>query len=301
MVRPNAGPKRRRSRAYFPAEDVKGASVSDDEVIFLVFSIGLAVVCAPFILGWLKHRLYLRGNAAAAVPLLGIAAAMGWITWVLQYQADPSVVGVYQFFYWIMGLAILLGPAIWALSLYGLRISVDVYQRRNMAVAIAIAAWIGATGLIFGGCNWGEADATGDGEGGWWIPLGFFAAGWCGLIIVTVIYLRGERHSLRKRLVQDRNRGDARAAASYVLSTAIVVTRAVAGDFQGWAAGMWGVGTVVGLMITHEFCRRAIPTVVETIDDPWASAQPSRWMESGLYFLISLGFWALSYWLEPNL
>ncbi len=275
--------------------------MSDDEVIFLVLSIGLALICTPFILGWMKHRLYLRGNAAAAVPLLGIVAAMGWITLVLQNYADPSVVGVYQLFYWVMGLAMVLGPAFWVLSLYGLRISVDVYQRRNMAVAIVIAAWVLATGLIFGGSNWGEADTSGDGEGGWWIPLGFFAAGWLGLLIVTAIYLRSERHSLRQRLVQDRNRGDARAAASYVLSTAIVLTRAVAGDFQGWTSGMGGLASVVGLMITHEFCRRAVPTLVTTVDDPWAGPQPQRWLEAALYLLISLGFWAVSYWLTPNL
>jgi len=275
--------------------------LSEDEIIFLVLSIAGAVIAAPFILGWLKHRLYLRGNAAAAVPLLGIAAAMGWIVWVLRNHADASVVGVYQWFYAVMGLAILLGPAFWALSLYGLRITVDVYQRRNTAVAIAIAAWVLATGLIFGGANWGDADATGDGEGGWWIPLGFFAAGWAGLCLVTAIYIRSERHSLRQRLVQDRSRAEARAAASYVLSTAIVVTRAVAGDFHGWSSGMLGLGTVVGLMITHEWCRRAVPTLVSTADDPWGGTEPQRWVEASLYLLISLGFWAASYWLAPNL
>lgn len=274
--------------------------VSEDEVFFLIGSIGFALVCLPFMLGWFKHRLFLRNNPAAAIPLLSVAAAMTWITFVLGKYADPSVVGVYLFFYWIMGLAVVLGPGFWITALYGIRTSVDVHQRRNMAAAIVIGAFAFSTGLIFGGSNWGEADPTSDAEGGWWIPVGFFLAGWFALLIVMGIYLMGERGSLRKRVVQDRSIADARAFASYLIGTALVLTHAVAGDFWGWTEGLLGVASVALLAITHELCRRAVPVVLTTAESDHPTLGGGRYWESLAYLVIGVAFWLLTYWLSPT-
>lgn len=265
--------------------------------MFFIASIALSLFCLPLVLGWLKHRFYFRNNPAAALPLLAIAAAMAWTTYVLRYQADPSVVGVYQLFYWLMGLAVVLGPGFWATYLYGIRTSIDVHQRRNLAAGVVVGAFALATGLIFGGSNWGEADPTSDGEGGWWIPFGFFLAGWTALLVVIGFYLRGERSSLRQRIVQDRNMGDARAAASYLLGNALVITHAVAGDFWGWIDGLLGVAAVALLAITHELCRRAVPVLITTAESHQPSLSSSRYLESLLYLMIGLGFWLLTYFL----
>jgi hypothetical protein len=273
--------------------------VADDEVIVLIASVILALACAPFVLGWLVHRLYLRDNPAAALPLLGIVGSVAWSAYVLWYHADPSVTGVYTLFYFILGLALVLGPGFWPLSAYGLRVTVDVMQRRNMAVAIVIGAFVFSTGLIYGGSNWGEADPVGDEEGGWWIPLGFFLAGWLALLVVAVFYLRGEPRSLRLRLVQDRSRAEARSAAAFLISTALVLTHAVAGDFWGWAEGLLGVGAVVLMMITHDLCRRAVPTVLSTVESSAPGFNQGRYAESLAYLLISLAFWGLSYAVAP--
>ncbi len=274
--------------------------MSGDEVVFLVGSIILTLLCLPTVLGWLKHRLFLRNNPAAAVPLLSVVAAMGWITFVLSYYADPSVTGVYLFFYWILGLAVVLGPGFWTPYFYGIRTSVDVHQRRNMAAAIAIGAFALSTGMIYGGSNWGEADPTSDAEGGWWIPVGFFLAAWISLLVVMGFYLRGERGSLRLRIVQDRRVADARAVASYLIGTALVLTHAVAGDFWGWTEGLLGVGAVALLAITHELCRRAVPVVLTTAETENPQLQGGRYLESVAYLIIGLAFWLLTYWLMPT-
>lgn len=269
--------------------------VSEDEILFFIASIGLSFFCLPFVLGWLKHRFFFRNNPAAAVPLLAVAAAMGWTTYVLWFHADPSVVGFYQLFYWLLGLAIVLGPGFAATYFYGIRTSIDVHQRRNLPASVVIGAFALATGLIYGGSNWGEADPTSDAEGGWWIPVGFFLAGWLALLVVIGFYLRGERSSLRLRIVQDRNMADARAAASYVLGNAMVLTHAVAGDFWGWLDGLLGVAAVALLAITHELCRRAVPVLITTAESHQSNWMTSRYLESLIYLVIGLGFWILTY------
>jgi len=276
--------------------------LGEDEIILLLVSLGVALCCAPFVLGWLLHRLFFRANAAAGVPILAVAASLAWIVYVLRFHADPSVVGVYSSMYFVLGAALVLGPGFWAPDWYGLRVSVDVFQRKNMAVAIVVGAFVLATGLIYGGCNWGEADPVGGDEGGWWIPLGFFLAGWLSLIGLSGIYLAGEARSLRRRLVQDRSLAEARSAASFLLGTALVLTHAVAGDFWGWQHGLLGVGSVVLMMVTHDLCRRSVPLVLTTAETSQPGRAPDRHLESLAYLSIGVAFWVLSFllsrWME---
>jgi len=128
----------------------------------------------------------------------------------------------------------------------------DVCERHNAAAAVFFAGFVLATGMIFGGSLWGEADPTGSDEGGWWIPLGFFLAGWCVLILALALFFWREPGPTRLRIRRDRNLPTARAAASYALASAWVLTEAVAGDFYGWKQGLLAVGSVALLLVIHE-------------------------------------------------
>jgi len=263
-----------------------------DEVAIFVMAMVAAACAAPFALGWLVHRLYFKGNAAAGVPILVVAACMAWVGFVLQNYADPSVKGIYAVFYFLIGLAIVVGPAFWVPAIYGLRISVDVFQRKNLAVALVIGAFVLSTGLIYGGSLWGEADAEGDDEGGWWIPLGFFSVAWALLILLATIYIRSESYSLRIRLVQDRSLSEARAAAGFLIGVAIVLTDAVAGNFEGWLKGMAGLGTIALMMITHELFRMSVPAILTTVETKSQGWLESRRWESFVYLGLAVLFWA---------
>lgn len=266
--------------------------MAEDEVGILFVAAIIAVVMTPFTLGWTVHRLFRRGNPAAAVPILAFAASIAWLAFVLRFYADPSVVGVYVFFYFVLGVAILLLGFL-APNLYGLRLSVDVYQRRNMAAAIVISAFALATGMIFGGSLWGAADPVGDDEGGWWIPLGFFVAGWAVLLIASAVYIRGEPKSLRIRIVQDRSVSDAKATASYLLGVSVIVTEAVAGDFWGWTQGLLGLLVIASMTITHQLCRRRLPQWITTVETQSGGRVAGRDFESIAYAVFALLFWFL--------
>ncbi len=269
--------------------------MESDEFVILIVALGVALFATPFALGWLLHRLFLKSNAAAGVPIIAVCASMVWIGFVLRYYADPSVDWIYATFYFIIGLAIVVGPGFWAPRCYGLRVSVDVFQRKNMAVAIVVGAFAFTTAMIYGGSLWGEADPVGDDEGGWWIPLGFFSAAWVVLVLIVALYLRGERFSLRTRLVQDRSLGEARAASSYLLSTGIVLTDAVAGDFWGWWQGMLGLVTVALMMFTHELFRRSMPAILTTVEARSYGWLAGRHFESLAYLCFGIAFWILQF------
>ncbi len=225
--------------------------------------------------------------------MLAFATAIAWLAFVLRFYADPSVVGVYVFFYFVLGVAIISLLGFLTPNHYGLRVSVDVYQRRNMAAAIVISAFALATGLIFGGSLWGEADPVGDDEGGWWIPMGFFIAGWAVLLLASAVYIRGEPKSLRVRIVQDRSVGDARAAASYLLGVGVIITEAVAGDFWGWTQGLLGLLVIASMTITHQLCSRRLPQLITTVETQSGGRIGGRDFESIAYAVFALLFWFL--------
>jgi hypothetical protein len=261
-----------------------------------------ALLVAPFVLGWNYHRLFRRQNPAAALPVLAMVASLGWLCFVLRFYADPSVAGVYVFFYLVVGAAIIVVAGFSTPNVYGIRLGVDVYQRRNMAAAIVISAFALATGLIFGGSLWGEADPVGDDECGWWIPLGFFITGWTALLVASTVYIHGEAKSLRVGIVQDRSIADARAAASYLLGVGVIVTEAVAGDFWGWSQGLLGLLVVASMTITHRLCSRRLPHLITTVQTQSGGRIGGRDFESIAYAIFALLFWilqrSLSGWTE---
>lgn len=262
--------------------------MDEDELLIFFMSAALGVVGALATNLSALHWLYLRGNRAAGLARLSVWAAMAWIAFVLWRYADPSVTGVYVVFYLVMGYAVvkLFGQMFG--SAFGPRFRVDVCERRNMAAATFLAAFVLATGLIFGGSLWGEADPEGEGEGGWWIPVGFFLLGWGILVTMLGIFLWREPGRAATRLRQERSLPDARAAAMYTLGTAWVVTEAVAGDFYGWWHGLLSVAVVAVMLLAHEFSR---PTSALRGELP-VPVGPRRWLESAFYLFCGLALWS---------
>jgi hypothetical protein len=241
------------------------------------------------------HRLHYRENPAPGIVRLGTLLAMGWIFYVLMNHADPSVTGFYVLFYLVMGYATVKFGGQSVAWKYGFRTRVDAGERRNVATAIVIAAFTLATGLIFGGSLWGEADPVGDDEGGWWIPVTFAFLGWFTLLLAFRLFRQREGH-LARRLQRDRSLADARAAAAFLLSSAVVLTDAVAGDFWGWRHGLFSFGLLALLLLVHEaFVAWTKPA------DPRSGAQPldaRRVLESLAYLVLAVLAWSASRYLD---
>jgi hypothetical protein len=185
-------------------------------------------------------------------------------------------------------------------SLYGARTRVDAVERRNVPAALVIAAFTLATGLIFGGSLWGEADPVGDGEGGWWIPVSFFLLGWTTLVIAFGLFLRREGGRFAHRLQRERSLADARAAGSFLLGAGIALTEAVSGDFWGWRHGLLTFGVLAALVLAHELFagfqaradRRGTAGDVGG-DGGSGPSDARRTVEAIAYLLIGLAAWGM--------
>jgi hypothetical protein len=264
------------------------------EVMIFVLFIILALVGMGANSMAALHPLYFRGNPAPGVVRLGIIAAMGWIFYVLLVHADPSVTGIYVLFYLVMGYALVKLCGQVMVNAFGTRTRVDAVERRNVPAALVIAAFVLATGLIFGGSLWGEADPDplSDDEGGWWIPLTFFFLGWGALILAFSLFLRREPGRLTERVIRGRSLPDARAAGAFLLSAAVPLTDAVAGDFWGWRHGLLSFGLIAALLLAHEgFASATRPRTVTSESRPFDGR---RVVESGVYLLLGGIAWFLS-------
>lgn len=262
-----------------------------ESFVFLVCIAAAVVGAWKHHLGRL-HPLHFRQNPGPGIVRAGVLVAMFWIWWVLAFRADPSVTGIYVLFYFVMGYAVvkILGQSV--IGLLGARTRVDVAERQNVPAAILIAAFTVATGLIFGGSLWGEADPTGDDEGGFWIPLSFFLLGWGVLLAAFGLYLRGEGGKLAHRIQRERKLEDARAAAFFLLAAGVALTDAVSGDFWGWAHGLSTFGVLAGLVLVHEVF--AAGTRREAPVSRTAAPAPRRVLESVLYAALGAAALALN-------
>jgi hypothetical protein len=262
--------------------------MSDDEVFVLFVGIALAVAGVALHSTSALHPLFFRGNPAPGIVRASLLLAMAWISFVLWRFADPSVTGIYVLFYLVLGFAaVKMGGQ--SMALVWVSTKRDVAERQNVAAAILVAGFVVATGLIFGGSLWGEADPVGDDEGGWWIPVTFFLLGWAVLLLAFALYRRREPAPLARRVRQERRVDDARAAAAFLISAAVPLTEAVAGDFWGWRHGLLSFGAIAVLLLAHEVFaswRRSEPSDAgdETLD-------PRRLLESLLYLAVGAGVW----------
>lgn len=257
----------------------------------------VAVVAALATRADTLHPLYLRGNPGPGIVRLAVLLAMAWIGFVLWRYADPSVTGIYVVFYLIMGYAVVKLFGQLGAALFGARPRVDVVERRNVPAALVIASFTLATGLIFGGSLWGEADPVGDGEGGWWIPVSFFLLGWATLVIAFRLFLRRERGRFAQRLQRERSLDDARAVGSYLIGTAVALTEAVSGDFWGWRHGLLTFGVLAALVLAHEvfanFQGRAQRrgTAGDVGGPAPGPSDARRTLEAVVYLLLGLAAW----------
>lgn len=267
--------------------------MGEDELLIFIGAIVCTLIFTRRVLGLSIHRLFRRDNPAAGLPPLALAASVAWIGYVLRYHSDPSVTGFYVYFYLLIGVAIVITLGFQMPQAYGLRIHIDVHQRRNLAASVVISGFALATGILFGGSVWGEADAVGDDEGGWWIPIGFFLAGWLVLLVAAGFYIRGEPKSLRISLVQDRDLGAARAAATYLLGISTVIAEGVAGDFWGWTEGLLGLGIIAGMILTHQLCIRKMPVLMTTVESQTQGKVDLRQFEAIAYASLTITFWLI--------
>jgi hypothetical protein len=271
--------------------------MDEDEIIIFIFSIGLAVTGMAVNSVARLHPLYFRHNPAPGIVRLGTLAAVGWIAYVLWFQADPSVTGIYVLFYLVMGYAAVKLCGQTTAMVLGLRTRVDAGERRNPSAALVIAVFTLATGLIFGGSLWGEADPVGDDEGGWWIPVGFFLLGWLTLVIAFALFQRRERRLFR-RLKRERRLADARAAGAFLLAAAASLTDAVAGDFWGWRHGIFSFGLIAVLLLVHEaFAAWKQPGGPEEAERPMDAR---RALETVIYLALGVAAWLGSRYVETT-
>jgi hypothetical protein len=255
-----------------------------DEFVVLLGSAGAAIYGLIRLSFPRMPALYFRHNmSGVGLARLAIVLGLCWIAYVLWNHADPSVVDIYRVFYLVMGLAVVVwcGPV--AARAAGARFQQDVIERRNPRAALIVAVMILATGLIFGGSLWGEADPVGDDEGGWWIPVGFFVAGWLCLIVAVGLYTWRDSGGSLSRLRQQRQLRDALGPALYMLSSAAILTESVAGDFHGWGHGLTAVGAIGGMLISRE--------LMGGITGKMNPDHPARTLEPVIYIVWGAGFW----------
>ncbi|HUP47144.1 MAG TPA: hypothetical protein VM779_16680 [Thermoanaerobaculia bacterium] len=263
--------------------------MSEGEFFVLIVSLFLGVAGARATSVGGLHRLYLRGNPAVGIVRISVLLAMAWIVYVLWNYADPSVTGIYVFFYIVMGYAAVKVFGQSMAAAFGASTRVDAGERRNVAAALVIASLTIATGMIFGGSLWGEADPVGDDEGGWWIPVTFFLLGWGALMAVFGLYLRRDKARFAHQLRRDRSVPAARAAAAFLIASAVPLTEAVSGDFWGWRHGLSTFGLLAILLIAHE----AFASWTGGSGEEERSIDARRIGETIFYLLLGVAAWGL--------
>lgn len=266
--------------------------MSEDEVFVLLTGGALALVGALALSTSRLHGIFTSGNVGIGLHRLAVLLAVAFAGYVIAFHADPSIRGIYVLFYLVLTYAAtklfgqLVGPAF-----LGLFVRRDVLVRGNRPIAVVTAAFALATGVLFAGSIWGEADPLSEEEGGWWIPLGFFLLGWGILMVATALFAwRGE--PLARRLRREHDMRAARTAAVFILSTTAVVFSGVAGDFWGWTEGLLSLGSIGLMLLAHELLGR-LPTSEEPTG-PGTIPGRREILEYALYVAITLGCWWLN-------
>lgn len=226
--------------------------MSPDEFTVLVAALIVCIVAAIDHTVTYRHRILVRRSTSEGMVRLATVLSLVWLVWVLYTHADPSVVGVYRFFYVVLGLAVVQTFGVIGSLSTGMRRRIDVMDRDNQAAGLLVGSFVLATGLIFGGSVWGEADPYGEGEGGWWIPMGFFLAGWLALLVASWLYRVRETGGVVRRMRQTRDPSETMGFSLYLLSSGWILTESVSGDFYGWKEGLAAVGAIAGMLVVRD-------------------------------------------------
>ncbi len=225
------------------------------------------------------HHLYRRDNPGIGLVQLSVWVAMAWCVFTIFMFGSERIVHIWYGFYLIIGYGAIMLFGMAATRKFGLRMRIDVFERKNFAAAIVIAAFMLSTGMIYGGSMWGESDAQSLEYGGffevlpsyddgWWIIMWFFLMGWVILFATMKLWFARERTSGEK-IRRDRSIDDARAAGLYCLGCAIPITDAVAGDYHGLADSFISFGVIAFPVLAHEFFRPRSSDAERNPNEPW--------------------------------
>ncbi len=243
------------------------------------------------------HILYVRGNAAIGMARLAVVLSIAWCAYVLFVHADPTIFDYFPstMTYVLMGLCAIkiFGQA--AAELFGPKLRLDVYERKNLAAGTFIGGFTLGAGMIFGGALWGEMTpesleysaffeqylptekhAASDAEKGWWITPWFFLMGWLIYVASLMIWLWSEKGNFAARIVRERRFNDARAAAYYCIAIAITITYGVSGDYYGFWESMFGFSFV------------ALPVLAHGVMRPGADSERARDLEGLTYIALAV-------------
>lgn len=226
------------------------------------------------------HYLYIRDNPGIGLVRLATVVAVIWCLFTLIFFGDPTIVGIWYVFYMVMAFAAIKVFGLLGAASFGMRLRIDVYERKNFAAAIYIAGFVLATGMIFGGSMWGSLtpDSLDYGgifeimpsyEDGWWITPWFFLMGWGLLFLTMKLWFYREKSVSGEVLRRDRTIADARAAALYCVGCAIPLTDAVAGNYYGMADSFIGFSAIALPVLAHEFIRPTSAAHERDRNEPW--------------------------------
>lgn len=236
--------------------------------------------------GWFRilpgklHPLYLKNNPGAGLVRLAPWLAMIWCTFTIFAFGSEKITGVWYLIYLGMGYGTMMLFGLLGARSFGLRVRVDVLERKNFSAALVISAFLLATGMIWGGSMWGESSPESleyagifmimeSYYDGWWIIPLFFAMGWTILFLTMHLWFYREKTVSGEGIRRDRSVADGRAAALYCLACAIPITDAVAGDYYGLADSMIGFSAIALPVLAHEIFRPASSHHERNPQEPW--------------------------------
>lgn len=199
------------------------ASYYYETEVFLFF--GGLFLAARFLYFWYRPVFCAwplsRGLAGRLVLGLLPFAAYIIILLTLLTMASYDVVGIWIFFYIVMGYAWLRG-GMYLLERYDLAAASDVvYLDNKAAIFSAAGGFLGLT-LLYAGAN------TGDGPG-WWVILiagGLGFAAWFGLALLLAHYC-----GISEQITVGRDIGCGIRFGAYLIASGLILARASGGDW----------------------------------------------------------------------
>ena len=226
------------------------------------------------------HDLYLRDNPGIGLVRLAVWAAMLWCVFTIFFFGSDKIVHIWYGYYLLIGFGVIMAFGVRGVETFGLRLRVDVYERNNFAAAMFVAAFVLATGMIYGGSLWGESDPESLEYGGFfevlpsyeeggWIVFWFFLMGWAVLWATMKLWFIREKNVSAAKIRSDRSIADGRAAALYCLACAIPITDAVSGDYHGLADSFISFSVIAFPVLAHEIFRPPSSEHERDPQEPW--------------------------------